>query len=195
MRGQAHTLEGTTTALLVLTSILFALQMTAVTPITASTTNQHIENQQQAAARGVLSTAAAEDAISAALRRWNETEGTFVGANTDGHYVAGRTTSEFGELLQETFATESVAYTVAFVYLTESGEDRSDPHVFVSSGDPSDSAVTVTRTVTVFDAETLLDASGNATAGDVEGSGLFRGHDLPGPIYNVVEVRVIVWRV
>jgi len=42
--------------MLLLASVLFALQVTAVTPLTGSTSSQHIENQQASLAEGLLAT-------------------------------------------------------------------------------------------------------------------------------------------
>ncbi len=67
MRAQAHTLEAIVSGMLLLASLVFALQMTAVTPLSASTSSQHIENQQQAIGHGVLASAVAEGALKPAV--------------------------------------------------------------------------------------------------------------------------------
>ena len=58
-RGQAHTLEAFAAAILIVVGLTFALQATAVTPLSASTSNQHLENQQRAVATDLLETSAA----------------------------------------------------------------------------------------------------------------------------------------
>jgi len=57
-RAQAHTLEAFAAAILLVAALTFALQATAVTPLSASTSNQHIENQQRAVATDLLATSA-----------------------------------------------------------------------------------------------------------------------------------------
>nr|WP_267163201.1 hypothetical protein [Halovenus salina] len=78
-RGQALTLEAVVGAILMLAAIGFALQMTAVTPLSASTSSQHIENQLQSTSEGVLDTAADTGALREAVLYWNETTGEFHG--------------------------------------------------------------------------------------------------------------------
>ncbi|MFC7173351.1 hypothetical protein ACFQL0_08225 [Haloplanus litoreus] len=80
VRAQAHTLEAITAGMIVLASVVFALQVTAVTPLSASTASQHIENQQEASAAGVLDAARESGALHAAVRHWDETNGSLHGA-------------------------------------------------------------------------------------------------------------------
>lgn len=56
-QSQLHVLEAIIASTLILGVIIFALQATAVTPLTVSTSDQHIETQQQKIADGVLTTA------------------------------------------------------------------------------------------------------------------------------------------
>lgn len=67
MRGQAHTLEAFAAALLLISGLIFALQATAVTPLSASTSNQHIQNQQQLIASDILTTSAENETLQDAL--------------------------------------------------------------------------------------------------------------------------------
>ena len=55
--GQAHVIESIAAGILIITVVIFAIQATAITPLTVSTSNQHIETQQQRMADGILETA------------------------------------------------------------------------------------------------------------------------------------------
>ena len=66
-RGQAYTLEAIIASVLLISSLVFALQVTVVTPLSASTSNQHIENQQRASAAGVLTAAQETGALKDAV--------------------------------------------------------------------------------------------------------------------------------
>jgi hypothetical protein len=86
-RGQAHTLEASVAALLLLVSIGIALQMTAVTPLSASTSSQHLENQLEETATGVLASSAESGELKSAILYWNSSASTFHGATTEYYYT------------------------------------------------------------------------------------------------------------
>jgi len=189
-RGQAHTLEAFTAALLLIGSIVFALQVTAVTPLTASTSSQHIENQQVQVARGLLDSAAENGSLRAALLDWNETTGSFVNASDRGYYVQpGDANNTFGRMLDRAFLDRGIAVNVNVLYVTTGGDVRSRRMVYL--GTPSDHAVTVSRPLTLMDDEELRDGS-TTLAGS---SSYFAPDAGPGEnVYNVVRVEVVVWR-
>ncbi|WP_181685845.1 DUF7288 family protein [Halorhabdus salina] len=145
-RAQAHTLEGIIAGLLVLSSIGFALQVTAVTPLSASTSSQHIQNQQRAAATGVLASAAESGALERAVLSWNESGPSFHETGPRGRY-ASAPPNDFGALLTETFDRRSIAYNVDISYAIPGGERRRIQMVY--QGVPSDSAVRASRLVTL----------------------------------------------
>lgn len=195
MRAQAFTLEAVVAGLLVLTSLVFALQVTAVTPLSASTANQHIENQHRAAARGVLGVAADRDVLEPAVLYWNATGTRFHDATADPSYVNKPPTNEFGEILASAFSGRGVAFNVNVVYQDAAGNSVRQPMVF--RGVPSDNAVTAARTVALFDDNVLYDASGDPTTATIGDSSVdFYVPDVEpnNGVYNVVRVEVVVWR-
>ncbi|MFB6113981.1 MAG: hypothetical protein ABEJ58_07760 [Halodesulfurarchaeum sp.] len=193
-RGQAHTLEGIAAAILVLGSVVFALQVTAVTPLTASTASQHIENQQRAVASGVLSIAKETGALDSSVRYWNETGVTFHGTPAEGYYLHGGPPNRFGSMLNDSFGEAGIAFNVDVTYLTPSGAQRNRRMVY--QGTPSDHAVVVGRTVVLYDDDVLLDASGNETDTTLgETNGYFAPDMAPSShVYNVLRVEVTVWQ-
>ncbi|MWG33361.1 DUF7288 family protein [Halomarina oriensis] len=209
-RGQAHTLEAIMAAVLLLGSLVFALQVTAVTPLSASTSSQHIENQQAATAQGVLAASIDDGSLKRGLLycdpapentqepKFRETSGqTFY---TDAPRTSNGPTG-FGEKLEAAFGSQSVAYNVALVY-----DDDNDGQGFVRrwmvyQGNPSDNAVTASRTVTLLDSDELSQDGGNGTlvgSGTVLGSGedqtCYGSGSGAGGVHRVVKVEVIVWR-
>lgn len=239
-RGQVFTVEGFVAAFLLLASIAFALQMTAVSPLSASTSSQHVQNQQAALVSGVLDTARADGSLDEALRYWNPSDGVFHGSEPpagEGYYTACTFPTAFGELLGRTFDERGVACNVNLHYVnatTGAVETRRLVHM----GVPTDDAVRATTLVTLYDDDELLDSAGTPTgttlgsvpdpdatptptpvptatatatatpigtptptavptaaptpastpvfyAADADGSG---------PVYNVVQVEVVVWR-
>jgi len=196
-RGQAHVLEATIASLLLLTSVLFALQSTAVTPLSASTSSQHIENQQEESARGLLAAAAENETLKPAVLYYNESANRFHGADGErGEYAGARPNITFAQTLNRTFTSRGIAYNVRFEYRTRSGTSSQR---FIYNGVPSDNAVFASWTTVLDDSDTLYAASGepdsSARIGD---SGTdFYVPDISNDtdLYNTVKVEVVVWRV
>lgn len=214
-RGQAHTLEAIVGALLLLTSLVFALQVTAVTPLSASTSSQHIENQQQASAQGALAAAEKEGVLKPAVLYGNDgadgnDDGRFafheISASAQ-YYVNRAPRNGFGAILERTFAGRGLAYNVYVNYETSTGSAR---RRMVYQGDPSDNAVAAQSTVTLYDDDVLyVPADGDpdtfgakrcdpadSSCSDLASAGdEFYAQDMAsGRVFNVVEVEVVVWR-
>jgi len=198
-RGQAHTLEAFSAGLVLLGAIVFALQATAVTPLTASTASQHIENQQSEVAQGLLDAAAANGTLKQSVLFVNNSTGCYHGSvSCPTHaYVDGGPPLPFGTSLNETFREEGVAFNVNVIYVDNSstGERVLAKRQVVNFGRPSDNAVTARRTVTLYDDDELHDASGVPNGTTLENSTYYVPNlDDGGRVYNVVQVEVVVWR-
>lgn len=192
-RGQAHTLEGVIGALLVVLALLVAMQVSVVTPLSSSTANQQVGNQIRESTQGVLSAAGDDGQLRSTLLYWNETSGDFHGVRDIGFYTSGGPPTAFGEQLSATFGTD-MAYNVDIHYRTPSG-DR-ETRTLVNFGTPADNAVAVSRVVTLYDDDTLLAADGS-TGTELSATETYFAEDIePGrPLYNVVEVEVVVWQI
>lgn len=211
MRGQAHTLEAVIGAMLLVTSLTFALQVTAVTPLSSSTSSQHLENQQEATAAGVLAVAAEQGVLKPASTYGNDTADgrddarfSFHHPDENGFYVNAAPTNRFGAMLDRAFGTRGLAYNVYVVYQTTSNTTNSVRMVY--RGQPSDNAVVARRTVTLYDHDALHEpeADGDATDFDIAqptatvlagaGDDFYAQDVAAGPVFNVVQVEVMVWR-
>ena len=190
MRGQAYTLEAVIASVLLVSSLVFALQVTAVTPLSASTSNQHIENQQRASASGVLTAAQEAGALNEAVLYWNDSADAekYYDAGRLGYYTNDYPPNKFGNITERAFDGRGLAVNV-LVYHNESEE----PSRMVYRGEPSENAVSASRTVTIYNGSKLAGTSTtveNATSFDevvpYDGTG--------GTVYNVVRVEVTVWR-
>lgn len=197
MRGQAHTLEATIGSILLLTSLLLALQTTTVTPLSASTSNQYIENQQESMARGALSAAAEREWVKRAVLYWDNQSAEYHGA---GDIQRGYSSSnpapegnEFDAVLEETFSNTGIAYNVHVAY-NKSG--NVEPRQYVYRGVPTDKSVTVSRTVALMDGDRLVESNGSRSSMTVAESGSFYIDDEHpnASLYNVVSVEVTAWR-
>lgn len=199
-RGQAHTLEAVAAAVIVLGSVVFALQSTAVTPLTASTASQHIENQQGEVGKGLLDAAAANGSLKNVLLYWNATSGCFHNSTAcPSHaYTDGGPSIAFGKTLNETFRDRGIAFNLNVVYVDEDqfGNRELARRQVVNFGRPSDHAVKVSRTVTLHDDDVLLDENGNPTNTTLAESDSYFAPNLneKGGVYNVVHVELVLWR-
>lgn len=193
VRAQGHTLEGVTAAMVLLSGLVFALQVTAVTPLSASTSNQFIENQQQSTADGLLAAAERTGALERAVLFWNDSADRFHGTDQFDYYTAGGPPNSFGSMLNRTFDGGGVAFNVYFRYVDSDGQLHRVRVVY--RGEPSDNAVAATRTVTIHDDDPLYDEDEIATATNVsEASNLYMSDADPSGVFNVVEVEVVAWR-
>lgn len=192
MRGQAHTLEATVAALLMLSSVIFALQVTAVTPLSASTSSQHIENQQQSSARGVLAAAANADALKPAILYWDNSDTEYHNTGDIRFYTSGPPSNRFGDMLARAFGDNGIAYNVNF-----RAESRSETRQYIYSGVPSDNAVSATHTVSLNNDDVLYDEDERPTSNRLGQSGTQFWIDMGsgGPEYETVQVEVVVWRI
>lgn len=190
-RGQAYTLEAVAAAIVLLGSLLYALQMAAVTPLTASTSSQHIEHQQRQSAQGLLDTAVANESLRTAVLHWNETEGEFYQSIEEGYYATGGPPgTTFGAMINRTFTDRGFAVNVNIVYPTPEGDFRRER--MINLGVPSDNAVSARRTMTLYDSDRLTGPT-STTLGNTT-TYLVRDSAPDSIVYTVIRVEVIVWR-
>ena len=209
-RGQAHTLEGIVAAILLLSSLTFALQVTAVTPLSASTSSQHIENQMQSVADGVLAVSAEDDHLKDAVLFWGDEDNddTFSFHEAPGtYYVNGPPANEFGEALSMAYGGRAIAYNVYVSYQSGAGSWVTQRMVY--RGRPSDNAISASRTVTLYDSDCMVGPNNetdttrclndeDTSDGNDWVESDFYAPDISTPesqgLYNVVRVEVVAWR-
>ena len=203
-RGQAYTLEGVVSALILLSAVLFALQALIVTPTTSGTVDPNVQSDLRQQGNDILVNTAENDDfdLSTLVRYWDQSDQTFFNAtNARVGYGSKVPPDVFGTLLSETFTERSRLYNVEMQYLSANGTAQRNTTTIAYQGEPSENAVIATYTVTLFDKQSLT----SPTAGDVAledldtdrndgDDGYYPVPDaIEGPVYNVVEVRVVVW--
>ncbi|AFK18882.2 hypothetical protein HFX_1168 [Haloferax mediterranei ATCC 33500] len=205
-RAQAHALEAFVAATVLLASVTFALQVTAVTPLTASTSSQHIENQQAAVADGILTAAAENGTLKRTVLFTHPENGSFYDSGAEGYYVDGGPPTSFGAMLDQSFLERGIAFNVYVHYLRDREVRRTTRLVYM--GDPSDHAVSRTRLVSLDDNDTLYKPGTGPGGADraVRSRDTLRSVDdaadetyfvqdgSSGPLYALVNVEVVVWR-
>ncbi|MFD1564743.1 hypothetical protein ACFR99_14470 [Haloarchaeobius amylolyticus] len=206
-RGQAYTLEGLISAMVVLMAVLFALQSAVITPTTGGLNDRTVQAQVQQEVQDALVVAANNESgnLSNMTRHWNG-EGGFEDASgpqppgeNNSTYEAdedGNFTTEFtlGDILYERFGENGQNYNVEAHY--EDGDAERDHKTLVYQGSPPSGAVTASYTVTLYDEQ---ETTGDDYEQDLINSSDDDKETIPyrdagsGPVYNVVEIRVIVW--
>lgn len=204
-RGQAFTIEGITAAVVLLTAVLLAVQAVVVTPTTRGTVDEDVRTELRQQTEDVLwlsSTGAdsGED-LSTLVRYWRPNGQTFAGAtNPRVGYGRDPPPTRFGTLMNRTFTQRGYLYNAELRYRTDvAGESESLP--LVSRGFPDENAVVASWTVTLYDNDTLTGpGTGGAELWEYDtdpadgDDGYYPIPDaVDGPVYNVVEVRVVVW--
>jgi hypothetical protein len=209
-RAQAYTLEAILGGLVIAAAVVFAINATVVTPSTSGAVDPEIRENLRQQANDVLVTTAGNDSfgLSDVVRYWDPAARTFYQASSpDVGYGSSQPPGVFGRLLNDTFTKRGYRYNVEMSYLgaaNDTGPDEEPGTVqMVFQGEPDEQAVVATHRVTLFDNQTLStdqissrdvelwQFDTNATDGD---DGYYPVPDaVDGPVYNVVEVRVIVW--
>lgn len=203
-RGQAHTLEAVAAGTILLTALVFASQAAAVTPLTASTSSQHIENQERASVDGMLAGAQENETLKPGILLVNNSTGLYYGTGDDARYSNGGPPSAFGATLNQTWRDEGIAFNVDVYYIQTVGDDQTrSRRSVVYMGEPTDSSVSSSAIVTLYDDDRLHEpVSGVATPTSVTlnetttdaNDTFYVGDAYDGPVFNVVEVEVTVWR-
>ncbi|ESS07056.1 MAG: hypothetical protein A07HB70_00615 [uncultured archaeon A07HB70] len=200
VRGQAYTLEAVVAGTILLATLVFASQAAAVTPLTASTSSQHIENQERAVAEGTLASATENESLVSTLLFYNVSEDTYYETDFNQQYAEAPPT-RFGDTLESVFRDRGVAFNVQLSYLV-GGEERNQRRL-VYMGAPTDSAVSASRVVTLYDTDEVTEPNGSvegstgrtlANVTSTGGDSFYIDDVSQGPVYNLVEVEVTVWR-
>jgi hypothetical protein len=200
-RGQAFTLEAVFAALIMLSAVVFALQVTAVTPLTSSTSSQQIQNQQAATANGFLITSAERGILKAPMLMWDNTTEEWHNTDQTGLFPYGPEGTEFGSQLNESFIEWGVAANVEVGYYTSPdvvGDRDQQFEPYVVMGQPTANAVTAQYRFVVYDDDVLHDAAGNPTTETLktaEDRFYAPDADPTSNLYNTLTVKVTVWRI
>lgn len=199
-RGQAYTLEGFIGAMVVLMAVLLALQSVVIMPTTSGTADRTVQNQLQQETKDALVVAAQDGGLSETIRNWDEDanggEGGFHNASQPG--PDGERTYDVGsfanqsmldEILESRFADKGRSYNIELV--ADDGEEFNATRLVYQGSAPPD-AFTASYTVTLYEDDILTDPSDDPST-LAESSTYPISNEGDDPLYNVVEVRVVVW--
>lgn len=206
-RAQAYALEGLLAAMLLFTALIFSMQSVILTPTTAGTVDQDVKGQVRAEAHDNLVIASERDELRDLALNWDNESGKFahayddqVGYNWDPPCTRGPSSASprcesFGERLNATFTSRGFTYNLFVDYRSQSDVQQTNTTTVVERGEPSSNAVTATYTVVLYDDMTLTSstADGDRSLVELDDDEFYAGDVDSGPIYNVLEVRLVVW--
>ena len=191
-------------SLILVLGLLLALQSTVITPTTGGAIDDETRSQFQQQANDILVITAnngTED-LSYYIRYWNPNTRTFHGARRPSvGYGTDGPPGEFGEMLTLAFTDQGRQYNLLVRYRGNSSPTSSGVQRIVYQGSPAEHAVVATYTITLFDDNTLTGPKATSrelseydtNASDNDESFYPIPDIAPGPVYNIVEVRLVVW--
>ncbi|AEH37182.1 DUF7288 family protein [Halopiger xanaduensis] len=211
-RAQAYTLEGFIGAMIVLMAVLFALQSAVITPTTGGLADRTVQEQLQQETQDALVVAAANETgnLSYTLRYWEEDDDEIIFNGTDQPGPDGEQVySEerfgnftLGQIFDDRLTETGRSYNVELHYENGTGGELETTHL-VYQGSPPSNAQTASYIVTLYDDQPVTGTDEYANLSEAEESGTppipehpdtdDTGAGSDSALYNVVEVRVIVW--
>lgn len=194
-KAQMHTLEGVAAATIMLLVIVYAIDATSMTPLTSSTANVHVETELQVLGQDILgSLDYAEPGYNSKLKNdvlgWNGKEYTWNGTmyleNGNASFSQNNLTNNLTNILNATLITQGIAYNVEITFLVINADNTTSPtsQRMIYNGDPSENAVIVSRKIVLHDGDIDINNTNNPI-NDIDPST---------NLYNIVDVKLILWR-
>ncbi len=193
-RGQAFTLEGVVAGLIILVSLLFALQGVAVTP---GAPGADVEPELRQQTVDLLDLAEETGALDEMVRYFDNESGSGFYNATDTTVGYGSTVpdTDFGQLVEAAFHERGKVVNVILEYPREDDLGTAKTRL-IYQGEPPSASTVATSTVTLYSNQTLTAPGGEETTlAEAVAVGEYPIPDIDpgGPLHNVVHIRVVVW--
>lgn len=190
--AQMHTLEAIMASTIMVMIIVFAVQATSLTPLTSSTANAHIEAQLQTIGQDMLnvldhSQYDQNSNLKNDILDWGGDVYVWNGSSYEslGNTSALLNNSSIGGMLEYIAIPRGIAHNVQFTHMIDTGKFSTTSYIY--NGDPSDNAVIISKKVLLSDQ-------------DIDGTSTFMINtgivdiDVDTDIYNIVDVKLTLWR-
>lgn len=207
-KGQVYTLEAFAASFLLLLAVLFAIQSSAIAPITESTSTRDVEQQQQYIAQGVLETTDEPGDLRKMVLYWDINKESYHNSGDNGVYDVRNSNSlsdalpnnKFGDTVDTFMLDKGIAANVNLVYYTENsdGTFSQETRSLITMGTPSENAFTASKTIPLFDDDTFVNED-NSSSGqklkENEEDFYIKDVDSSSNTYNLVRVEIITWKI
>jgi hypothetical protein len=194
-RGQAYTLEGVISAIVIASALVLGVQAVNITPFTDDGPEAGTDLRTQV-----------HDALEIAQDRGGlKTAVTCLGSDTttppQGVISPGDEITSFGAVLNNTLRNVvGSSYNVYVDYPNENG--NIEQLVIGSKGNVTGSSVTVTKQITLFNSDPVYELDANredcvrvGTIGEINENDIYLSNQSPGDeLYAVIQVRVVAWQ-
>ncbi len=195
-KAQMHTLEGIAAATIMLLIIIYAIDATSMTPLTSSTANVHVQTELQVLGQDILGRLDyAEPGQNSMLKNdvltWNGSQYVWNGTVYIEKDGTDNLSNNLTQILKDTLVNQGIAHNVELVYIENSTYPYlpSSPQKMIYNGDPSDNAVIVSRKIVVYNSDINQSSPLN------QSNPIYQNNiDNSTNLYNIVEVRLTLWR-
>lgn len=191
-KAQLHTLEGVSAATLILLVIIYAIDATSMTPLTSSTANAHIETELQILGQDILNTLDYQEPgynskIKEDVLDWDGRQYLWNGNYYMVNGGSDSLNSNLAQVLKTMLVSQGIAHRVEVTYLILSDNliITSAPVLIIDAGVPSNNAIAVSRKIVLQNTDCPDGYKDETKIGDIDPST---------NLYNIVEVRIILWR-
>lgn len=191
--GQMHTLEGIMSAGIMIMVMVFVVQGTSLTPLSSSSTNQHVQLELMNLGQDLLTTLdynAGTNSISPlkkSILSWNGMEYVWDGSRYVD--VASKSVIMNNDLTQTlNFALNGwgTAYDVEVIYIDFRGNVTSKKMIW--NGNPSENSISVSKVVAIHNSDI---SRYNTKFGEQTG---IPDLDTTTDFYNLLDVKLTLWR-
>ena len=190
--AQMHTLEAIMAATIMVSIIVFAVQATSLTPLTSSTANAHIEAQLQTIGQDMLSVLDnsqydQKSDLKNDILNWNGDEYAWNGTSYNSRASNASITlnSSMEDIFTYIAIPRGIAHNVQFSHISDTG--RFSSIFYIYNGDPSDNAIIVSRKVVLSNPDIGNTSTFQINTGIVD-------IDDNTDLYNIIDVKLILWR-
>ncbi len=192
-KAQLHTLEGVASASILLMVMIYAIDATSMTPLSASTASVHEENELGTLGQDILNMLDyTEPGYNSKLKddvqMWDGKEYMWNGSGyLDRNDDTRSLTNNLTAILNATLVKQGVAHNVVITFL-DYGTLHPETANMIYSGDPSDNAVIVYKKIVLQN----VAVAGGAETEDEDS--MIKDIDTQTNLYNIVDVKLVLWR-
>lgn len=205
-KAQLHTLEGVAAATIILLVIIYAIDATSLTPLTSTSSNVHIEKELEFIGQDILNTLDYSEPgygskLKADISNWNGSSYIWNGSayidsnNNTQNPLSNNMTSIFIQIMNK----RGIAHNVELTYIDLNSSLPITKNM-IYNGDPSNNAVIVSRKIVMQNRGskngTLQqnDDRGKDEDSIITGNEIIKDIDPSSNFYNIVDVKLVLWR-
>jgi hypothetical protein len=177
--AQLYTVEAIATAIMIILVVIIVIKAAPLTPNTSSAAHQNVEAQLEIRGQDLLTILdyVPEGSLNSPLKQsivdWKGDE--FLGQEA----VRPESLNGTANVLKETLGNYGIVYNLEFSYYTPTGIST---YAVLWNGKPSDNAIKVSRKIVFHDEDNVFSSS------------IIRDMGSGNKFYNIVEVKLTLWR-